>query len=117
MAYCKSSDVKILVETTLDDELIEELIEISDADLDSMLGGSSLGTQLKKRCSMMLTAATIAEKYPRSYTVGSARIDMGTKIRDWRSQVRDIVARVKAGRAVIKSSKYQHIDEDVRYPS
>ena len=115
MPYCTDEEVKILIETSLEGHEIETLIALADADLDRMLGGTSMETSLKKKCSMMLSAAMISDKEPGSYSVGGVRIDQSKRAENWRSQVREIVASAKAGRAVIKSSKYQHIDESTRY--
>lgn len=90
--YCTAPDVKVLIETTLDDEVIEELIDLADANLDEKLGGASLSTILKKRCSMMLTAAMIAERMPQTYSVGSIRISQGPRIENWRRSVNRTVA-------------------------
>jgi len=115
VAYCNASDVRVLIETKLEDEVIENIIALADADLDRMLGGAAADDSFKKKGSMYLAAAIIADKGPSSYTVGNIRIDMGAKARDWRAQVKASVEEARAGSSVIKGSIYQHIDEDVRY--
>jgi hypothetical protein len=115
MGYCNASDVRVLIETELVDEVIENLIVLADADLDRMLGGTTADASFKKKASMYLTAAMIADGGPPSYTVGNIRIDMGKQAASWRAQVKESVEEARAGSAVIKSSVYQKIDEDIRY--
>lgn len=115
MAYSSAADVKTIIETSLADASITELIAIADADIDDLLSGTSLGATLKKKCSMMLTAAMIAEGNPKNYSVGDARVDMGNRARSWRAEVHRTISEAKAARRTVKSSSYQVIDEDGRY--
>ena len=114
VAYCSATEVAYLVHTDLDDTAIGILITLADAELDQMLGGSTLATNLLKLCSMMLTAILVAQRDPEATTLGSARIQYGSRVEDWRGRVWAIVKRNKA--PVIKSSSYRKIDEDTRYP-
>lgn len=115
MAYSSAADVKTIIETSLADASITELIAIADADIDDLLSGTSLGATLKKKCSMMLTAAMIADGNPKNYSVGDARVDMGNRARSWRAEVNRTIREAKAARVTVKSTSYQHIDEDARY--
>lgn len=93
MGYCKSADVRLVIQTALEDHEIDDLIELADTDLDEKLGGASLSDNLKKQCSMMLTAIMIAERTPQTYSIGSIRISQGPRIENWRKRVNRIVAR------------------------
>lgn len=116
MAYCDSDDVKMIISTSLADASITELVAIADADIDDKLGGATLSTALLKKCSMMLTAAMIAEGNPKNYTVGEAKVDMGNRAKSWRAEAELTISRAKATiRTTVKSSSYEHIDEDARY--
>jgi hypothetical protein len=115
MGYCNASDVRILIETKLVNEVLENIIVLADAEVDRLLGGATAGDSFKKKASMYLAAAIVADKGPPSYTVGNIRVDMGAKAREWRAQVKADIEEARAGSAVIKKSVYQHIDEDIRY--
>lgn len=91
--YCDASDVKLIIATELESYDIEELIDMADRDLDKRLGGASLDTDLKKDCSMMLTAIKIAERTPQTYSIGSIRISQGARIENWRKSANKIIAR------------------------
>lgn len=115
MVYSDADDVRMIIETSLADASITELIAIADADIDDMLSGTTLGTALLKKCSMMLTAAMIAEGNPQNYSVGDARVDMGNRAKGWRAEVTRTINKAKAARVTIVATAYQHIDEDERY--
>lgn len=115
--YCEPSDVRLLIETTLEDGDMDKLIQQSDSDLDDLLGSYTMSSDLKKRCSSLLTAIAIADRQPKSYSVGTARISHGERVKRWRAKVDELVTRATQGRLKVKSSEYQKIDEDSRYPS
>ncbi|MHA1286252.1 MAG: hypothetical protein ACTSPB_02490 [Candidatus Thorarchaeota archaeon] len=90
--YCSASDVRLIIQTDLDDEFIERLINLADANLDKKLGGASMDAESKRSCSMMLTAAMIAERTPQTYSIGSIRISQGPRIENWRKSVNKIIS-------------------------
>lgn len=116
--YCEPEDVKLIIETSLTPDEIGRLIYQADKDLDNMLGSSTMDDELKKRCSSLLTAIMIADKQPKDYTTGSTRISHGEgRIKRWKAKVDELVARATSSRrSVVKSSAYQVINEDRRYP-
>lgn len=116
MAYCSAADVGLLIAHSMSSGDVDSLIALADKDLDDMLGAYTLSAELKKRCSSMLTAIMIADRQPKSYSAGSARISYGERIRRWQAKVDELVARATAARVQVKVSEYQKIDEDVRYP-
>lgn len=93
MVYCVAADVRLIIHTDLVDTDIEKLVVFSDEELDQKLGGASLSTDLKKNCSMMLTAMKIAERTPEAYSIGSVRMQHGKRAVNWRRSVNKIVAR------------------------
>jgi len=93
MAYCTATEVKYLINTSLDDTSIGNLIAIADADLDAMLDGASMSVTLKKGCSMRLTAVMIAQRQPQTQRIGEYSDSWGERIREWRSWVNRRVAR------------------------
>lgn len=93
MAYCKSSDVRLLIRTDLEDDEIEDLIALGDSDLDDLLGGASMTATQKKKCSMRLAAAAIADREPASFSMGKVRIDNYDRAQRWRKYVNRQVAR------------------------
>jgi len=108
--------VKYLIHTDLDDTAIGNLITLADAELDQMLGSASLADDLLKLCSMLLTAILVARRDPEATTVGSARIQYGSRIEDWRTKVDGVIRRATGSRFKVHSSEYRKIDEDTRYP-
>jgi hypothetical protein len=46
MAYCVSSDVRLIVDTTLTDVEITGIIEMSDAEIDARIGTQTSGDKL-----------------------------------------------------------------------
>jgi len=71
--YCSASDVSAIIETTLTDQQIESIIEMSDAHIDKLLGSQSTGDKLIKKLSILLTAKTIKTRQPTSTAVGEYR--------------------------------------------
>ena len=94
MAYCLPSDVRLLIHTDLEDSEIEDLIREADAELDEMLGGASMSSDLKKYCSKRLAAITIARREPAQYSLGNIRVDYGKRVAWWSSEVKRKVVRV-----------------------
>ena len=87
MPYCLYQDVRLLVDTALEDEEIEDLIELADEDLDDLLDGASMTNKLKKACSMRLTACMIVENQPQSLKMGGLSMNYGDRAKGWRKWV------------------------------
>ena len=114
MAYCTATDVRLIIETSMETDDITSLIILADDEVDEMAEGVTLSDVDKKRCSMYLTAIMIAEKQPSSYTVGSVRINMKDRSARWLKKVQDII---NDNRTIpVKVTSYQKIDQDSRYP-
>lgn len=116
MAYCTAAEVKYLVHTGLDDTALGSLIDIVDVDLDDRLGSATLSDDLKKLCSMLLTAVLCADRDPESYALGEARIKYGNRIKNWEARVERIINKAKGAGMKVRATAYQHIDESSRYP-
>lgn len=113
MAYAKPSDVRLLIQTDLKDDELEDLIALADDELDQRLGGATMGTDQKKNCSMRLAAVTVAQRGPASYSIGSVRVQQGDRVEKWERYVKVAVKRCRT--AKIEESPYQKIDESKRF--
>jgi hypothetical protein len=113
--YCTEEDVRMIVETSLDDNQIMEIIEMSDAEIDRRIGAQSTSDRLVKKLSILITAHTVKTRQPRSQATGEYREDAGDVLEVWEREVEGIY-RLYRG-VSIEGSEYRHIDEDRRYPS
>ena len=114
MVYCTASDVRTIVQTSLTDGEITGIIETSDAEIDRRIGSKDASDKLIKKLSMLLTAHTIKTRQPQSLAIGEYREDVGDVIEVWDREVNRIFRLYKT--PVVKTSKYEHIDESKRYP-
>ena len=114
MAYCTASDVRLIINTTLTDDQITNIIEMSDAEIDRRIGAQDASDNLIKKLSMLLTAHTIKTRQPRSQAIGEYREDAGNVLEVWDQEIERIY-RLYNGVSV-KASEYRHIDESKRYP-
>jgi len=113
MAYCTASDVRLIVNTTLTDDQVTSIIEMSDAEIDRRIGAQTADGLIKK-LSMLLTAHTIKTRQPRSQAIGEYREDAGDVLKVWEGEIERIFRLYKG--ASVKASEYRHIDESKRYP-
>jgi hypothetical protein len=114
LAYCTSSDVRLIVSTSLTDDEISSIIAMSDAEIDRKIGSQDASDELVKKLSVLLTAHTIKTRQPNSIAIGEYREDSGNTLQVWEREIERIL-RVYEGVSV-KASEYSHIDEDTRYP-
>ena len=114
MAYCTASDVKLVINTTLTDDQITGVIEMSDADINRRIRVQTEGDKLIKKLSVLLTAHTIKTRQPRSQSIGEYREDAGDVLEMWEREIERIYRLYKTTK--VKGSDYRHIDEDKRYP-
>lgn len=108
MAYCTATEVRYVVHTGLGDLALGNLIAIVDKDLDDRLEGYTLSADLKKICSMLLTAILVRRRDPKAYTAGLAKIQYGDDLDDWQAWVDRVIRKAK-GRLIIGHYDY---DED-----
>lgn len=87
MAHTTAAQVAYFINTSVASGTITSMIALSDAELDGMLGGASMSTNLKALCSARLCAIMLAQRDPQARTVGGAEVDFGARIRDWRDFV------------------------------
>ena len=111
--YCAASDVRLIINTTLTDEEIAGVIEMSDAEIDRRIGAQSLSDRLIKKLSMLLTAHTIKSRQPQSQAIGEYREDAGNILQVWEREI-ERISRLSKGVSV-KASEYRYIDESERY--
>jgi len=114
MAYCTSSDVRLIIHTSLSDSEITSIIETSDAVIDKRIGAQSSSDKAVKKLSMLVTARTIKARQPRSVAAGEYREDSGDIMEVWASEIEGLFRLY--GSPTVKASGYRHIDEDERYP-
>lgn len=114
MTYCSASDVRLIINTSLSDDQIDTVIELSDAEIDKRLGSQSASDKLIKKLSMLLSARTIKTRQPQSQAIGAYKESAGNVLEVWEREIESIYQLYRGG--VIKVSEYQHIDEDARYP-
>ena len=114
MAYCTAPDVRSVVNTTLTDDEILAIIEMSDAEIDARIGGQDASDKLIKKLSVLLSAHTVKTRQPRSMAIGEYREDAGNVLEVWEREIERIFRLYKE--PSIAASRYRHIDEDSRYP-
>jgi hypothetical protein len=114
MAYCVSSDVRLIVNTTLTDVEITGIIEMSDAEIDARIGTQTSGNKLIKKLSMLLTAHTIKTRQPQSQAIGEYREDAGDVLEVWEREIERIYRLYKG--VSVKATEHRYIDESKRYP-
>jgi len=114
MAYCVSSDVRLIVNTTLTDVEITGIIEMSDAEIDARIGTQTSGNKLIKKLSMLLTAHTIKTRQPQSQAIGEYREDAGDVLEVWEREIERIYRLYKG--VSVKATEHRHINESKRYP-
>jgi len=114
MAYCVSSDVRLIVNTTLTDVEITGIIEMSDAEIDARIGTQTSGDKLIKKLSMLLTAHTIKTRQPQSQAIGEYREDAGDVLEVWEREIERIYRLYKG--VSVKATEHRYIDESKRYP-
>ena len=71
------------------------MITIADAELDAMLGGSSMASNVKKGCSMRLTALMLAQRDPEIRNLGGTNMVFQSRMTAWRKYVEDRVREAK----------------------
>ncbi len=114
MAYCVSSDVRLIVNTTLTDVEITGIIEMSDAEIDARIGTQTSGDKLIKKLSMLLTAHTIKTRQPQSQAIGEYSEDAGDVLEVWEREIERIYRLYKG--VSVKATEHRYIDESKRYP-
>jgi len=113
MAYCTAANIRAIINTTLTDEQITGIIEMSDAEIDRRIGAQDPNDNLVKKLSMLLTAHTIKTRQPRSLAIGEYKEDAGDVLEVWGREI-DRIYRLYKGVSV-KGSEYRHIDESKRF--
>lgn len=114
--YCKSSDVKMWITTTVDDELIEELINQASAEIDKRIGAQSTSDASVTKLCALIVAYGMKIQRPQSETLGERKVDMGKTLDLWMKEIERLYKLCSTSGSIIKSSAYRVIDENVRYP-
>ena len=95
MAYSTATEVKYLINTSVADATITNMITIADAELDTLLDGSSMSDNSKKGCSMRLTALMLAQRDPEIRRFGGTDFEMKQRLADWKAYVDEQVRMAK----------------------
>lgn len=114
MPYSSASSVRLVVNTTLTDEEITSIIEMSDAEIEKRIGPQSMTDMLIKKLSVLLTAHTIKTRQPQSFAVAEYREEAGNVLEIWEQEIERIYRLYKS--ISVKASEYEYIDESKRYP-
>ena len=114
MGYCTASDVRLVIETSLTDQEIEGIVEMSDAEIDGRIGSQSGSDMLVKKLSVLITARTIKTRQPQAQAIGEYREESGGVLEVWGEEIEGLF-RLKRT-AMVTGSEYGHIDEKKRYP-
>ncbi len=113
--YCTALDVKMWVSTTIDPELLEELIDQVSGEIDKRVGAQSESDSVITKLCALIVAYGIKLQYPQSETLGATRkIDMGRTLELWDKEIQRLYKLYKT--PIIKTSEYASIDEDSRFP-
>ena len=112
MPYCSASDVRAIIDTSLTDTQIAAIIDESDAWIDKQLGAQSASDKLIRKLSKLITAREVKTQQPTSTQIGDYS-ETHNPILFWDQQIQDILKMYRASK--LKSTPYQHIDEDERY--
>jgi len=112
--YCKASDVKMWVTTTVDDELIEELIEQASAEIDRRVGAQSTSDAAVKKLCALIVAYGMKIQRPQSEALGTRRVEMGVTLELWGKEIERLYRLYHT--PIVKSTDYAVIDEDSRFP-
>lgn len=115
MVYCTPADVRLIIDTDMEDSEITSLIVFSDSDLDDLLQGATMSAVQKQKCSMRLCAIAAANRAPRKESTSDLQLDYSGQIMQWQSYVDGAVALAKSSgetEGKVMASSYQEIDED-----
>ena len=114
MPYCTAADVRLVIVTALTDAEISEVIEMSDAEIDYILGAQDPTNKLIKKLSVLLSAHMIKTRQPSSQAIGQYREDTGNVLEVWEREIMWIYGLHRP--FSVKASEYRHIEESERYP-
>lgn len=95
MAYVTVQEVQYFINTEVSSTDITNMITLADAELDIMLGGSSMSGNVKTACSARIVAMMLAQRDPETYTVGSSQTNFGRQITRWDKYVKARVREAK----------------------
>lgn len=91
MAYSTYSDVRMVIDTELEDSDITSLIVISDAEIDAR-AMNTRATNIKKGISVLLTCEWIAKRDPYSRSTGEYRETRMSPMQ-WRAEAEKYIQR------------------------
>jgi len=110
---CTATEVRTVIHTSLTDAEIENIIELSDAEIDRRLGPQDPSDKVVKKLSILITARTIKQRQPDSVAVGEYKETAGDIQATWSREIAALL-RLYAP-PTVAASTYQHVDEERRY--
>ena len=111
MVYSTPADVKRVINTTMSDADITELIAETDAWIDKTLGAQSTSDKLIRRLSVLKTAMIIRARDPQSFAIGEYSESAGTFTvqQVWKQEINEILGLYRKT-SFTKSTAYQTDD-------
>lgn len=111
MVYSTAADVKRVINTSLPDADITELIVETDAWIDKRLGAQSTSDKLIRRLSVLKTAMIIRSRDPQSFAIGEYSESAGTFTvqQVWKQEIDEIINLYQQA-SYSKSTSYQTDD-------
>ena len=114
MPYSTPPDVRLIIDTTLTDTQISDIIQMSDTQIDKRIGSQASPGELVKKLSALLTAHTIRTRQPTTLAIGEYREESGNVLETWERET-EMIYRLLS-KVTVKASGYSHIDDDERHP-
>ena len=98
-----------LIDTSLSDEEIAEIIELCDSEIDHRIGPQSLSDPLIRKLSALLAAKMIKMREPKARAIGEYREDSGDVLEVWEREIERIFRLYEAFR--VSATRYRRIEE------
>ncbi|MCW4048753.1 MAG: hypothetical protein NWE89_03350 [Candidatus Bathyarchaeota archaeon] len=111
--YSTATEVRTIIHTSLTDAMIENIIELSDTEIDKRLGPQDASDKVIKKLSILTTARTIKQRQPDSVAVGEYKETAGDIQTTWSQEITALLRLYTP--STVAASTYQHVDEERRY--
>ena len=113
LSYSTATDVRKIIQTSLTDSEITDIIETTDAQINKRIGTQSTSDKVIKKLSILMTAITIKGRQPETVLIGEYKESHGNSIKTWQREVADIYRLYDP--LMMASSSYNFIEEEKRY--
>lgn len=102
------------ITTSLNNELIEELINQASAEIDKRVGSQSTSDVVIKKLCALIVAYGMKIQRPQSEALGTRRVEMGITLELWNKEIERLYRLYHT--PIVLASEYRSIDEDTRFP-